>query len=589
MAAQVAQGAFLVHAGLSVGTLEQIVHLALDLSTVDQDHVEFAEGGDDVDLELAVPFLVGMDEVTVDAARLTLHGVDTELQLKSWQAPAGPGGKGTFVCLDGPSRLRRLVIDEAAAVPDVFLVLRAATLSASGAPSAGAPLAATKGFSTGPMLPPPLAALSVSGTGSGRLTLTLPATSGQAWLLQYATGDSLDELDAAAGGPQISSVTVLPAPEDVSLVLQADDGAPEQPLWQHPGAVLPDAADQLADFTPAAGRRLSQALAALNAAGGGAPTLSLPLRFHSARAGTLGVRDRELDVRYLAHPLGTDAVPVSLDGGWQDVVLDAPTRPPASSALRLTARHLGLVVNAGSGVPPTGLPSGGVRVRSGRIVAGRVPWQGPVGESRMLARVRLLAGSVGEAEVVCEVRRDSAGAPGELLAPPAVATVSGSVGPGWVSLRLAAPVSLIGSAALWVTARTNRGELDWFMGGPDEGGTRVSVDGGGSWGDADGRLGVAGAPVTQLLEQVDPALQPPPVVRARVGQTLVGDLALTRGGAPGEYVEPVPAALPAPLLSALASPSADARRQTRVSLWSANLLDMTLTDLTCSYDPFATA
>ena len=106
-------------------------------------------------------------------------------------------------------------------------MVRAATLGAAGAATVGVPLAADRDFSAGDMLPPALARLGVSGQGSGRLTVTLPASAGQAWLVQYATGDSVAALKAVTVAPQVFSVTILPAPEDVSLALRAGDGAPE--------------------------------------------------------------------------------------------------------------------------------------------------------------------------------------------------------------------------------------------------------------------------------------------------------------------------------------------------------------------------
>ena len=460
MVATGALTAFLLPAGLSATTLQLIAVSAVDLDGIDQDSVRFGEPGGDVDLDLAVPFLAGMDEVVVDAARLTLCGVDTEVAVDGWHTVNGPSGNGMFVLLDHPARLRRLVIAEPAAAAGQFLVVRAATLGATGAATAGVPLAADRDFSAGEMLPPALARLGVSGQGSGRLTVTLPASAGQAWLVQYATGDSVAALTAVTVAPQVFSVTILPAPEDVSLALRAGDGAPEQPLWQHPGAMLA-AANQLADFTPAAGARLGQALATLNAAGGAAATLGLPLRFHSTRGGILGIRDRRLDVSYLARPLGRTPAPLTLDGGWQDLALDAPVRPPTASKLRLAGRHRGLAVNPGSGVPPVAAPPSGVRVRSGRVVAAPVAWATPPGGPSPLAQVRLYAVPLGETEVVCEVRRDAAGAPGELIAPPAVTRVERRATPGWVAFGLTAPVPLA-PGPLWVTARTNRGELDWF-------------------------------------------------------------------------------------------------------------------------------
>jgi hypothetical protein len=588
MVSSKAASSFLLPTGLSVSMLQSIAVAALDLEGVDQDSVRFEEGGGDVDLDLAVPFLAGMDDVTVDAARLTLHGVDTDVAVDGWHTVSGAGGNGVFVVLEHPARLRRLVIAEPPAVPGQFLVIRAATLAA--APVPGAPLAADRGFSVGDMLPPPLARLSVSGEGSGRLTVTLPATAGQAWLVQYATGDSVPELKPVAVAPQVFSVTVRPAPEDVSLALRAGDGAAEQQLWQHPGAVLAEAGDQLADFTPAAAARLGSALAALNAAGGEVATLGLPLRFRSARGGTLGIRDRRLDVSYRARPLGPDPAPLALDGGWQDLALDAPTRRPTASELRLAGRHRGLAVNPGSGVPPATAPLGGVRVRPGRVVAAPAAWVTPPGGPSPLARIRLYAVPFGDTEVVCEVRRDAAGAPGALIAPPAVTRVDRLAPPGWVTVRLATPVPLA-PGPLWITARTNRGQLDWFATAtPGEpAGARVSSDGGSTWAGPEGSLAPTGPPVTQLLDQVDPATRPAPTVQLRIGPAPAGPLALVPGAAVGEYAQAEPT-LPTAVLDALEGATTSGpgpRRRTTLSLWSADLLDLRIQALACSYDPFA--
>ena len=604
MVATGALTAFLLPAGLSATTLQLIAVSAVDLDGIDQDSVRFGEPGGDVDLDLAVPFLAGMDEVVVDAARLTLCGVDTEVAVDGWHTVNGPSGNGMFVLLDHPARLRRLVIAEPAAAAGQFLVVRAATLGATGAATAGVPLAADRDFSAGEMLPPALARLGVSGQGSGRLTVTLPASAGQAWLVQYATGDSVAALTAVTVAPQVFSVTILPAPEDVSLALRAGDGAPEQPLWQHPGAMLA-AANQLADFTPAAGARLGQALATLNAAGGAAATLGLPLRFHSTRGGILGIRDRRLDVSYLARPLGRTPAPLTLDGGWQDLALDAPVRPPTASKLRLAGRHRGLAVNPGSGVPPVAAPPSGVRVRSGRVVAAPVAWATPPGGPSPLAQVRLYAVPLGETEVVCEVRRDAAGAPGELIAPPAVTRVERRATPGWVAFGLTAPVPLA-PGPLWVTARTNRGELDWFAAAlalDEQAGALLSLDGGSTWASPDGGLAPAGRPITQLLDQVDPGTRPPPTLQLRIGAAPAGNLSLAPGAATGEYAEAVPT-LPSTVLDALLAPdlappttpvtpapastsAPGPRRRTTLSLWSPDLLDLTIHALTCSYDPFA--
>lgn len=588
-----ATGAFLLPTDLSLVTLQQIAFYAFDFLELDQDRIVFPEGGGDVDRDLAVPFLPGMDEVVVRSARLTVHGVDEEASITGWHSAPGPGDQGTFIVLDGPARLRRFVMSEPPVVIDAYFILRAATVNQNGVPTAGAPVASEASFSSGPMLPPPLGVMTVTGRGSGTLTVTLPTaasqTVGQAWLIQLGGGDSINELAPTTGAPTISSVTILPAPEDISLTLRAGDGAAEQPLWQHPGAMLESAADQFADFTPAASGRLSSALEASNSAGGSTPTLGLPLRFHSERGGTLGVKARDLEVSYLAHPLGAEKIAVALDGGWRPLVLSAPERVPAASSLALTAKHRGLLVNAGSGVPPLSMPSGGIRVRAGRVVAGRASWSPPDGASGLLSRVRLLASPIGDTEVVCEVRRDAGGLPGELVAPPAVTIVSRDAGAGFVSVPLATPVSLPGGT-LWITARTNRGEFDWFLddsAAPQaaSGSSRISTDGGVSWGEAEGGLTVHGPPVVQLLERVDPATQPIPSVLLYQGPVPLGSMLLSAGGAQGEYRQPSPAVLPPALLGALGAPGSQARRDTTVSLWSPALLDMSITALTTTYAP----
>jgi hypothetical protein len=581
--------AFLLPADLAAAVVKKVAAFGVDLKTVEPETIVFPEGGGTVDLEFAVPFLAGMDEVIVDSARLVLRAVDADLAINKWHTVAGPSGQGVFVVLDKPARLRRVVVDNSKQIAGTFAVIRAATLGANGAPAAGPPLFAGKDFSTGPMFPQPLAGLDVSVSSSRRLTLRVPATQGEAWLIQFATGDSPTGLTPSAVVPEATAVTVAPAASDVSLVLRGAGSADaDLALWQHPGPLLTDAGDQLADFTPAAAQRLSAALESLNA-GGGSATLSLPLRFQASTAGTLQIRDRSLAVRYVAHPAGTPPVELSLDGGWADLVLDAPVRPPSRSTLRLRARHRGTAVNAGSGVPPTRTPPGGVRVRTGRIVASSVGWQPAGSDSRpALAVVRLLGAPLGDTEIVCEARADAAGAPGPLVAGPLVQRLSGGSAPGWIQLPLPGSVPLLAPARLWVTVRTNRGELDWFSDGGDPE-VRTSTDGGGSWGEIDAALGAPGRPYVQLLHTADPAVEPPPVLTVRRGETLLGTLPLTSTGRRGEYAEPTPAVLPAAVLAALSSPPGAGRRATTVSLWSPASLGLTVTELTCSYDPFAGA
>ena len=579
--------AFLLPAGLPEATVQQVALLVLTAADLGAQQVTFAEGGSDVDVELSVPFRAGMDEVVVDAAQLTLAADQTPLAITGWHAVAGPGGQGVFVVLDTPARLRRLVLDPANQPAGTFVVVRAATLDSGGPPTAGPPLFAGGGFDTGPMLPRALAGMSVTGS-DGRLVVTVPLAQGQAWLVQFGTGDTAAALAPQAGQPQVTEVTVAPAPSDISLVLRGRSaGEADTALWQHPGALLPESGQQLADFTPAAGRRLAQVLADTSA---GTPTLALPLRFSAKTAGTLLVLDQVLTARYVAHPAAAAPTPLTLDGGWVDLPLDAPARRPSATTLALRARHLGREVNPGSPAPPMALPLGGVRVRPGRLVAAPVPWQPApaVGGTPSLAMVRLLAAPVGDTELVAEVHADAAGAPGALLAGPLVARLAAGAAPGWVGLALAATADIPAPATLWVSVRTNRGALDWFA--ADTGPTaRASADGGTSWGELEAGLGPVGTPWVQLQHAVDPATAAAPALTVRLGGTLLGTVGLTGTGQPGEYGGPTPAVLPAAVLDALAAPAAPdtpVRRRTTLSLLCPAVLTLTVPDLTCSYDPF---
>ncbi|WP_261565106.1 hypothetical protein [Frankia gtarii] len=607
--------AFLLPADLPGITLAKVAALVLDPAVVALDTVSFPEGGGDVDLELSVPLRPGMDEVVVDEAQLTLEAADIPLAITRWRAAAGPEGRGAFLILDVPARLGQLTLDPANAPAGAFVVVRAATLGPDGAPVAGPPLFAGPGFDTGPMLPRALAGMVVEGSGD-QLVITPPLPQGQSWLVQFATGTSPAALTPVAGQPTITRVTVVPAPADVALLLRGrgPDEA-DTTLWRHPGALLPDAGRQLADFTPAAGRRLNQALTVPPGATPAA-TLALPLRLRSASAGAMRLGEQILHARYVVHPAAGAPMPLTFDGDWVDLPLDAPPLRPSVSTLTLSARHLGRQVNPGSPLPPIAPPSGGVRVRADRIIAAAVSWSpadtpttGPAGSTASarstgrakstgragpapaLAVVRLLVAPVGDTELVAEVRADAAGAPGAPLAGPLVLRLDERARPGgprWVSLALPVPVAVPAPATLWVTVRANLGELRWFtaVDGPPP---RVSVDGR-AWGKTDAGLAPPGRPWLRLLHTVDPAAAPPPTLAFRRGEMPLGTVTLTPTGRPGEYTGPSPATLPAAVVDALAappSPGADApRRVTTFSLLTTAALRLTVTELTCSYDPF---
>jgi hypothetical protein len=210
------------------------------------------------------------------------------------------------------------------------------------------------------------------------------------------------------------------------------------------------------------------------------------------------------------------------------------------------------------------------------------------------ARVFALAGEA--VEVVCELRADAAGAPGPLLAAPVVKQLAAPEAPpprpGWIEFELpapgaAVPTSTSSPATVWVTLRTNRGELRWFAGGAGEG--RVSLDAGSSWGAVDAVIATTGAPLAQLFHAV--TAPSPPELALLVDGAPAGSVALAAvQGSPLEFASPAGLALPAAAATAFAAApgEADGRGAISLALFSAALADLTVEELTLSYDPFAT-
>jgi hypothetical protein len=589
---------------------------AKDLAS-DPDVVTFGEHGGQADLELAIPFLPGMDEVVVDAATLRVRAEAVEQELSTYTVTDAADGQGSFLALPAPARLRKVVVDPsggAPAGPDE--VLRLVVRVAEGL-IPGPPVYAKPPFDlTSPMFIDVLDGLEVTELdGGGGTQLVFPAAGGPfpvaqgtAWLLQRATGAEVTELEPRQERFAVRKVTVDAAASDLDLVIRgAGEADPPTPLWRHPGAFLPEAGEQEVSFTPLAQKHLAAALAALTGtpgsgaggsgaggAAGGQHTLPIPLRFSAASGGAIRVVAKTLDARYLVRPAGPEAVTLRLGGDWVPLLLRAPaSRRPSGSSLRLRARHLGRELNPGSGLPPLTAPRAGLRVGAGRMVAAAVPCAPAAGgeASLRLASARVFAAFSEPVEIVCELRGDAAGAPGPLLAPPLVKQLAPPATPpavpAWVEFELPAPGATVAvPATVWVTLRSNRGELRWFT--ADQGEARVSLDDGSSWGVPDAVLTGAGAPLAQLFHVLD--TPSPPDVQVLVDGGAAGSIALAAGGSPLEFVSAPGLELPAPVLTALATATGGdggGRALTALALCSRAVADLTVEELTLSYDPFA--
>lgn len=583
--------------GISINDLIGLVSGAVLVEDLafDPNLVSFEEGGGDADLELAIPFLAGMDEVVVESAQLRVQAAIKKIELSSYKVSNGPDGQGSFLELGGPARLREVVVGQPSTATAALLNLHLVVRSAEGL-EPGPPVFAFDPFEPdSPMFGKVFGGLTVNdnfGGGSAK-QLLFPGAQGSAWLLQYATGTEATNLQPVAERFTVQKVTVDAAATDLALVIPGpNDDDPSIPLWSQPGAFLREAGEQEVNFTPLAQRHLAGALAGIDAAA--APqTLPIPLRFTSASGGAVRVTSKTLLAHYVVRPLGPDPATLRLGGDWAQLVLEAPAaRRPSDSALRLRARHLGRELNAGS-PPPLRAPGAGVRVAGDRLVATAVELTPPAGSAGTLplasAKVHGLA--LEAAEVVMELRGDAGGAPGPLVASPVVRQLARPEGPppqapAWIEFELEAPgVAVAAPSTVWVTLRMNQGELRWFAGG--NGDTRESLDAGASWGAVDPSLTSTGGLLAQVFHAVtDPA---PPELTLLVGESPAGSITLQAAGNKLEFASAAGAGLPGPVLSALAgAPAGNGdRAATTLRLFARAVADLTVEELTVSYDPFA--
>jgi hypothetical protein len=141
---------------------------------------------------------------------------------------------------------------------------------------------------------------------------------------------------------------------------------------------------------------------------------------------------------------------------------------------------------------------------------------------------------------------------------------------------------------VWVTVRTTAGALDWYAAAPATPApapdVRVSLDEGASWGAVDAVLAGTGVPVAQLFHAV--AQPAAPLVELYLDGGPAGALAFAAGAAPLEFTGAT-GQLPAAVTAALAATSAAGgdRAGTVLTLFCRAAVDLTVDELTLSYDP----
>lgn len=548
---------------------------------------------------MAIPFLRGMDRVIVERALLGLSSQPRRMQVDFQERiTAQPG---VVLLLPRMSRLYRVGLDYEAPVIEgetVRVVVRNAEPESGGFSFSPPVFACCPVFPRpGPLFPRPLSGMSLLATGQGSVLRFSQPPLGRAWLIQLAVGSDPVDLEALQVTPKLRFVRVEALAQDLKLSIRLDQEAPQ--LWGHPGTFLPETGVQEVDFSPLAQRRLSQALAQADAQS--TVTLPVELDLESASGGDVRIVSRRLDARYVVDAVGSEGAELGLQGDWTGLRFDAPAalRPLRASA-DYRIRLLGRELNAASPEPPLAKPTQGLRVRSGITLAARSrflsPRPGALGQSPLVA-VRLYLSAAMPCEAVMELRGDAAGAPGPLLAPLAARQLEAGF-LGWKDFPLEqAWIPPEADIALWVSLRSNQGELFWYEAPLEraiQGAKLVSLDRGASWGAPQEALapGPTDHPLLIQLFHAVPDPQPEPIVRLRGGSGLLAANLLrpaagrrpSRNG-PREF-ELKDAPLPSPLLNLLGQQPGTGKASTDLNLFSPAVADLSISNLQLEYDPF---
>ncbi len=522
--------------------------------------ISFDTPGAVVERELGIPFAAGMDDITVDTAQFELRAGSLVRDVPI--NPTDFGAGAVVIDLGTEGRLTEIEL-----TPDSFwppstaaagarLVVRAATKNGSGY-TAGAPLIAEPGFDGG------MFGKLLGGMTATQHKVRFAPIAGTAFIVTWAKGNSATSLDPEGKKMGVKRVAVEAVPRDASVTLVA--GATEVPVWNQPGPLLPGNL-QSVSFVPAAERLLRAQLAT-----GAPPALAVTLRFRSASVSKLEITSPTLAATYRAEP-ATQPLRAAIRGTYERVELDAPaTRAPSTTALRVTAKYLGRMLNDAYQETSAQPVVSGLRIDSERSVAVRAPLQ-----PASLASVRVHIAALQPSEVALELLADAAGGPAAPLAPHVVRQLNAPF-IGWVEIELPVPVP-VEAPFVWIALRATKGEVVWCCDAEEGAAARVSNAKLTSWTPAEALL----QPRVQLFD----AVPPPEQIEIRL-RTSTDTLAWTLARTASESVDYAApgATLPHPIRSLLAAALDDGggRSTSSFQLFSRAAIDLALADIRLSY------
>lgn len=552
--------------------------------------VDLADGVPD-DWELGVSFLPGMDEVRVEAAALELRGLRVLTPAEGWSCVAQ--ANGWKITLAQPARLVSITFDDPQPVAPLAPG-ESLRLLLSPASPAGPPAFMDPPFALGPAYANIAPRISQRTVVGGRVVAKIVPTLGTSWLLQWGVGNDATTLTTVAVTTTVRAVSIERAVAGARLELRPDESGGDPVLvWNQPGVLDPAAGLQAIDMSSIARKRLSDRLAAANASPTPPPTLTLPVRLVAATGGPVGVSGTDLRVTYAVEAV-QGGTRLALRGDPLGVSLTVPAAlRPGSGGLSINAHHLGRELNGPVGrAAVDGGP--GTLVTAARWAALALPVvAGGPGLHVTLAAVTIDASADDQAELSVELRADTQGLPGAVLAS---AVFRLEPGPRLMrELVFDAPPTVAVGAVVWVSARATTGTVRWYADTDDRRPAlpavlgailRTSADRGETWQPDEGRLTGATMPRARLLHRIEPPYTPP-TISIHAGEASVATLDLVRTGATPDEFALTAGSVPAALLDLVGRTSGTGRTNVDLRVVAQAALDLTITGFELVYPPSA--